>query len=599
MTIKRISPSLLKITGASDGDFLVFDSANNSVEFRAGSNAWTNANDFATYSTLIAAVNSVQDNVASSDNNTWVNANDFATYTTVTALIDTVQANLTSVISSAPTALDTLAEISAALENDANIAVTLTNSIGTVSSNVDNNTTAINLVQSNLSALPDSAANDYTTYSTLSSLIDTVQDNVSSQSSNTQAYVGGTLLSNTALIVEAGDGISLASNTTSQSITISTSMSNITSQVITVDGSANTFTLVKEVANSNMIFVSYNGLLQDPLLYSISTTSGTSTLTLANTEPLDSGDRIEVRYVDLFQFAGTTSTSSGGGGGGGYTFQGENFGYSSGGHPGIDTIEKFSFTSDASSVDVANLFQARGYGAGISSSTHGYHAGGYATSPAGESDTIDKFLFTSDTDATDVGELPSTGFTITGTSSSTHGYVIESSKMSKFTYASDAPATQYSADGSTSGYKVGVSGSDFGYSLGTNSSPLYEKYPYSSDSPAVSVGTFSRYRIAGAPGSSATAGYVAGGNSPIIGNYASEIAKFPFASDTDTAIGADLSQGRRQTAGQSSTTDGYATGGASPAQSDVIDKYSFSSDVNATDVGELTSTRYLANGQQY
>ena len=102
MTIKRISPSLLKVTGATEGDFLVFDSANNSVEFRAGSNAWTNANDYTTYSTLISAINTVSDNVSSNSNNTWVNANDFATYTAVTALIDTVQSNLTSVISSAP-----------------------------------------------------------------------------------------------------------------------------------------------------------------------------------------------------------------------------------------------------------------------------------------------------------------------------------------------------------------------------------------------------------------------------------------------------------------------------------------------------------------
>ena len=309
MTIKRISPSLLKVTGATEGDFLVFDSANNSVEFRAGSNAWTNANDYTTYSTLISAINTVSDNVSSNSNNTWVNANDFATYTAVTALIDTVQSNLTSVISSAPTALDTLAEIAAALENDANAAVTLTNQIGTVSANTETNATAINLVQANLSALPDSAANDYATYTTLSGLIDTVQDNVGSSTSNTQVYVGDTLVSNTAVIFEAGSGTSLASNADTGVVTFSTQMGNATSETISVDGSANTFTMSKASANTTMLLVFYNGLALDHDEYEVSGT----TLTLANIEPLISSSKLQVRHFDFFDISGATESSGGGG----------------------------------------------------------------------------------------------------------------------------------------------------------------------------------------------------------------------------------------------------------------------------------------------
>jgi hypothetical protein len=108
-----------------------------------------------------SSVNLVQDNLTAlsanvvADANTWTNANDYSTYNTLTSLIDTVQANLTSLVSAAPTTLDTLAEIAAALENDANIAVTLTNSIGTVQSNVTTLTST-------------AAANDYSTYTTLS-----------------------------------------------------------------------------------------------------------------------------------------------------------------------------------------------------------------------------------------------------------------------------------------------------------------------------------------------------------------------------------------------------------------------------------------------
>ena len=323
MTIKRISPSLLKVTGATEGDFLVFDSANNSVEFRAGSNAWTNANDYTTYSTLISAINTVSDNVSSNSNNTWVNANDFATYTAVTALIDTVQSNLTSVISSAPTALDTLAEIAAALENDANAAVTLTNQIGTVSANTETNATAINLVQANLSALPDSAANDYATYTTLSGLIDTVQDNVGSSTSNTQVYVGDTLVSNTAVIFEAGSGTSLASNADTGVVTFSTQMGNATSETISVDGSANTFTMSKASANTTMLLVFYNGLALDHDEYEVSGT----TLTLANIEPLISSSKLQVRHFDFFDISGATESS----GASSTQAQGSVSGYTSGG----------------------------------------------------------------------------------------------------------------------------------------------------------------------------------------------------------------------------------------------------------------------------
>jgi hypothetical protein len=53
-------------------------------------------------------------------------------------------------------------------------------------------------------------------------------------------------------------------------------------------------------------------------------------------------------------------------------------------------------------------------------------------------------------------------------------------------------------------------------------------------------------------------------------------------------------------AGQSSTDNGYSSGGATaPANVNTIDKFPFSSDANATDVGDLTQGRYVLAGQQY
>jgi len=89
-----------------------------------------------------------------------------------------VDVQVAALVDSAPTTLDTLNELAAALGDDANFSTTIVAQLGTVSANTVTNSTNINTVQANVTALPDSAANDHTTYTTLSGLIDTVQANV-------------------------------------------------------------------------------------------------------------------------------------------------------------------------------------------------------------------------------------------------------------------------------------------------------------------------------------------------------------------------------------------------------------------------------------
>ena len=96
-----------------------------------------------------------------------------------------VDVQVAALVDSAPTTLDTLNELAAALGDDANFSTTIVAQLGTVSANTVTNSTNINTVQANVTALPDSAANDHTTYTTLSGLIDTVQTNVASISSTT------------------------------------------------------------------------------------------------------------------------------------------------------------------------------------------------------------------------------------------------------------------------------------------------------------------------------------------------------------------------------------------------------------------------------
>ena len=75
------------------------------------------------------------------------------------------------------------------------------------------------------------------------------------------------------------------------------------------------------------------------------------------------------------------------------------------------------------------------------------------------------------------------------------------------------------------------------------------------------------------------------------------IDKFPFSSDANATDVGDLTQGRSTAAGQSSNASGYTSGGESPSSLNTIDKFPFSSDGNATDVGDLTQARAHIAGQ--
>ena len=77
------------------------------------------------------------------------------------------------------------------------------------------------------------------------------------------------------------------------------------------------------------------------------------------------------------------------------------------------------------------------------------------------------------------------------------------------------------------------------------------------------------------------------------------IDKFSFSSDGNASDVGDLTASRYVPAGQSSTTHGYTSGGDTGSYSNIIDKFSFGSDGNATDVGDLTVSRSFTAGQQY
>ena len=82
---------------------------------------------------------------------------------------------------------------------------------------------------------------------------------------------------------------------------------------------------------------------------------------------------------------------------------------------------------------------------------------------------------------------------------------------------------------------------------------------------------------------------------PVITNV---IDKFPFATDANATDVGDLTQSREFVAGQSSTQSGYSSGGRTPTFLNTIDKFPFATDGNATDVGDLTLAKSNFAGQQ-
>lgn len=299
-----------------------------------------------------------------------------------------------------------------------------------------------------------------------------------------------------------------------------------------------------------------------------------------------------------------------------YSFQGSVSGYTSGGAPSRNQIDKFPFASDANATDVGDLIGNTAQPAGQSSTASGYTSGG--TTPAATYDTvIQKFSFSADGNSTDVGDLTIGRRWLAGQSSENNGYNSGGQNpthptafagalntIDKFPFAADANATDVGDMTVTSYTLGGQSSTDNGYSSGGQQptrSNVIDKFPFSSDANATDVGnlTVSKSYVS-ATQSSSTHGYVTGGTdyvgSPILTNV---IEKFTFATDGNSTDVGDLLSKLQLAAGQSSTASGYISGGdLFPGISNVIQKHSFSSDGNASDVGDLTLFRYNTAGQQ-
>jgi hypothetical protein len=290
-----------------------------------------------------------------------------------------------------------------------------------------------------------------------------------------------------------------------------------------------------------------------------------------------------------------------------WSYPGLTSGYAQGGNGRSDVKDKWSFASDGNAADAGNLTVARSSYSGYSSSTNGYAAGG-GTNSSPNSDIIDKFPYASDGDSTDVGNLIIITGTASDASSSTHGYTFggldtaSGNFICKTTFSADADSTDV---GDLTFYRYGLSGHSsetHGYASGGVQTPqgyqkIIEKFTFASDADATDVGDLSTTRGDRSSGnSSLTHGYVAGSHQGGASGYTNVIDKFTFASDADATDVGDLTQTKLGMAGAGSLTFGYWAGGSTGSPSNVIEKSSYATDGNATDVGDCTVSVFSRAG---
>ena len=301
-------------------------------------------------------------------------------------------------------------------------------------------------------------------------------------------------------------------------------------------------------------------------------------------------------------------------------YQGTVSGFASGGlinplNPSVNTIQKFPFATNANATDYGDMTEIRYGAAGHSSPVSGYRTGGFGPI----SNTIDKFPFATNANATDVGDMTISTHVHASQQSPTHAYNAGGvqppgtwwNNIDRFPFATNANATdvgdmilaRYGNAGQSSATHGFNSGGFLAPPVGPAAQPRSEIdiYPFATNSNAIYFGAMVAVQYHRAGHSSPTHGY----NSS--GVWVTSIDKFPFATFANAAAVGGLTQGRAGPAGISSQTDGYAAGGGLPPtiprgrgvySSNIIDKFPFATDTNASDVGDLLQPVAYVAGQQ-
>ena len=205
-----------------------------------------------------------------------------------------------------------------------------------------------------------------------------------------------------------------------------------------------------------------------------------------------------------------------------------------------------------------------------------------------------------------------------------HGYAVAGSSgpaastnlstADKYPFATDTMVSEaINVLGSPRRHVASNASSTHGYTSGgtheSNPDPLsssIEKFGFALPNTISEVGDLSQVRVVMSDATqSLTHGYQVGGQIPPrpTTTTSNVIDKFPFSSDTNASDVGDLTQARETTTSPGSATHGYCAGGRASnigtnSGVNIIEKYPFASDANAADVGDLAISRVHAASSQ-
>lgn len=309
--------------------------------------------------------------------------------------------------------------------------------------------------------------------------------------------------------------------------------------------------------------------------------------------------------------------------------QGVSYGYSVGGQTtptysfptgGDTTIEKFSFSSDGNATDVGDLAEGQGGGTGSHDTTIALSLGGTMMPTNTSTNKVQSFTFASGTDATvepyvlgnqavfssrGIHQTPDIAY-VTG------GYrtppLIVYSTINKYPFANNSNATTitdpsnglqnaFHSSGSMSPTHAYYGGNWAVFTPASTDAEVLRKYPFATEDAATTdIGDMlpgSPYGMAGITGP--THGYAVGG-----AGFSNVIQKYPFSSDASASDVGDMQVAMAYASGNQSPSFGYITAGGTPGGYPTsIEKFTFPSDNPSTDVGDLTGTghKYAAGVQ--
>ena len=290
-------------------------------------------------------------------------------------------------------------------------------------------------------------------------------------------------------------------------------------------------------------------------------------------------------------------------------------GYWAGGYANFTGITRYDFANDTSNP-VGSLTDPKFYVAAVSSTSHGYFAGGQAPSPIAptpydETTSVDRLDYANDSaNSSPKGPLANARNRCSAAGNADYGwiagaYITDPSSVNRIDYSNDtatAPTRGPLSRGGSYYYWAlgGVGTQDYGYFCGGADYTTCDRVDYSNDTAtALARGPLSqKHNYMGATGN-ASYGYIGGGTSNDPGSpQFSTIDRLDYSNDTNTCLTrGPLSAAYKNTAATGDTTHGYwgsgETSGMSPASQSRIERLNYANDTATAIVrGNLLDTKY-------